>query len=66
MVIGLVLVILGLVSLFVPIPRTVHHGVQAGPVSLGVDTTERERVHPGVSAVLIAGGVVLMVVGRKR
>ena len=66
MVIGLILVVLGLVSLFVPIPHRVRHGVQAGPISLGVETTERERVHPGVSAVLIAGGVVLMIAGRKR
>jgi hypothetical protein len=66
MVIGLILVVLGLVSLFVPIPHRVRHGVQAGPISLGVETTERERVHPAVSAALIAGGVVLMVVGRKR
>ena len=42
MVIGLVLVILGLLSLFVPIPHRVRHGVQAGPISLGVETTERE------------------------
>jgi hypothetical protein len=66
MVIGLVLVVLGLASLFVPIPHRVRHGVQAGPISLGVETTERERVHPGISAVLIAGGVVLMIAGRKR
>jgi hypothetical protein len=66
MVIGLILVVLGLASLFVPIPHRVRHGVQAGPISLGVETTERERVHPGISAVLIAGGVVLMIAGRKR
>mgnify|MGYP001791786806 CR=1 FL=1 len=36
MVIGLILVVLGLVSLFVPIPHRVRHGVQAGPISLGV------------------------------
>ena len=66
MVIGLILVILGLVSLFVPIPHQVHHGVKAGPISVGVETTERERVHPGISAVMIAGGVVLMIAGRKR
>jgi hypothetical protein len=36
-------------------------------VSLGVQTTVRERVHPAISAVLIAGGVALMIVGgRKR
>jgi len=66
MAVGLVLVILGLVLLFVPIPHRVRHGVQAGPISLGVETTERERVHPGVSAVLIAGGVVLMVAGGRK
>ncbi len=66
MAVGLILVIIGLVLLFVPIPHRVRHGVQAGPVSLGVETTERERVHPGVSGVLIAGGVVLMVMGGRR
>jgi hypothetical protein len=66
MAVGLVLIILGLVLLFVPIPHRVRHGVQAGPISLGVETTERERVHPGVSAVLIAGGVVLMVAGGRK
>jgi len=63
MAVGLVLIILGLVLLFVPITHRVRHGVQAGPISLGVETTERERVHPGISAVLIAGGVVLMIAG---
>jgi hypothetical protein len=66
MAVGLVLIIVGLVLLFVPIPHRVRHGVQAGPVSLGVETTERERVHPAVSGLLIAGGIVLMVAGRKR
>ena len=66
MAVGLVLIIIGLVLLFVPIPHRVRHGVQAGPISLGVETTERERVHPAISGVLIAGGVVLMVVGRKK
>ena len=63
---GLVLIVLGLVLLFVPIPHRVRHGVQAGPISLGVETTERERVHPAISAVLIAGGVVLMVAGGRK
>ena len=66
MAFGLVLIIVGLVLLFVPIPHRVRHGVQAGPISLGVETTERELVHPAISGLLIAGGVVLMVAGRKR
>ena len=66
--IGLILVILGLASLVVPIPHAERHGISAGPVSLRVQTTTRERVHPGVSAVLIAGGVVLIAIaaGKRR
>ena len=64
-VIGLILLILGVASLFVPIPRRERHGFDAGPVSVGVTTTTRERVHPGISAALILGGVALMVVDRR-
>lgn len=65
-VIGLILIILGAVSLFVPIPHKVRHGFDAGPVSVGVTTTEKERVPPLVSGILIAGGVVLLVVGSRK
>ena len=65
-VIGLILVVIGLGLLVVPIRHRVRHGFDAGPVSLGVTTTERERVHPGVSGVLIAGGVALMIAGSRR
>lgn len=65
-IIGVVLLVLGVASLFVPIPHHERHGITAGDISLGVDTTTREKVHPAISAVLIAGGVVLLVVGRRR
>jgi hypothetical protein len=65
--VGLILLILGIVLLFVPVRHRVRHGIDAGPVSIGVTTTEREKVHPAVSGVLIAGGVALMIAGgRKR
>jgi hypothetical protein len=65
--IGAILLLAGVVLLFVPIPHRVRHGVKAGPVSFGVETTERERVHPAISAVLIGGGIALMIAGgRKR
>jgi hypothetical protein len=64
---GLVLLVLGVVSLFVPIPKREHHAVEAGPIRIGVETNEREKVHPAVSAVLVAGGVALLVAdSRKR
>ncbi len=66
LVAGLVLLILGIVLLFVPVRHRVRHGIDAGPVSIGVTTTEREKVHPAVSGVLIAGGVALMIAGGRR
>jgi hypothetical protein len=63
---GAVLLLLGLASLFVPISRRERHGFDAGPVSVGVTTTRREVVHPGISAALIAAGVVLMFAGRRK
>lgn len=64
--VGVVLLVVGVASLFIPIPHHERHGVSAGGVSLGVETTTQEKVHPGISAVLIVGGVALMIVGRPR
>jgi len=66
LIIGALLLVLGVASLFVPIPRRERAGIRAGDISLGVETTTREKVHPAISAVLIAGGVVLLYAGRRR
>ena len=66
LVAGFILLVLGVVSLFVPIPHRERHGFDAGPISIGVTTTTRDRVNPGVSAALILGGVILIVAGRSR
>ncbi|GAC1428678.1 MAG: hypothetical protein NVSMB68_00760 [Thermoanaerobaculia bacterium] len=63
---GVILTVLGIASLFVPIPHQERHGFDAGPVSVGVTTTRRERVSPVISGVLIAGGVVMMVAGGAK
>ena len=65
-ILGLILLVLGVASLFVPIPRRERHGIDAGPISVGVTTTSRERVPPVASGVLIAGGVVLLIVGSRK
>jgi hypothetical protein len=64
-ILGLLLIILGIASLFVPIPVREKHGFKAGPVSVGVETTEHKKVDPIVTGILIAGGVVLALAGRK-
>ena len=65
LIIGSILLFLGIVSLFVPIPRRERHGIDVGGVSLGVETTAREKVHPAISGVIIGGGLILILVGRK-
>jgi hypothetical protein len=64
--IGVILLLVGVLSLFVPIPQRQRHGIKAGPLSVGIETTDRERVHPAVSAVLIGGGVALIIAGGRR
>jgi hypothetical protein len=63
---GLVVLILGIASLFVPIPHTENHGIKAGDVNIGVQTRENERVSPVISAVLILGGAGMMIAGHRR
>ena len=64
--IGLVVLILGFVSLVVPIPSSERAGIQAGDVSIGVTTSTEEKVSPIVSAVMILGGAGLMIAGKGR
>ena len=65
LVVGSLLLFLGVASLFVPIPRRERHGIDIGGLSVGVETTAREKVHPAISAVLIGGGVVLILASRR-
>ena len=65
--IGLVIVILGILSFFVPVPHTEHHGVDAGDIHVGVNTHHDEMLPPYVGVGLIVVGAGLMIAGgRKR
>ena len=64
--IGSVVLILGIGSLVVPIPRNEHDGVKVGGLSIGVETRHDEKVAPIVSAMLILGGAGLMIAGRVK
>ena len=63
--IGIVLVVLGVVSLIVPIPHQENHGIKAGDVSIGVQTHTEEKVSPMISAALIVAGAVMAVAGSR-
>ncbi len=62
---GLIVLVLGIASLFMTIPQRETHGVRAGDVSIGVQTTEHKKVSPIVSAVVIVGGVSMMLAGGR-
>jgi hypothetical protein len=64
--IGIVVLILGVVSLVVPIPRNEREGFKVGGMAVGVETRHEEKVPPFVSAVMILGGVGAMVVGKMK
>jgi len=64
--VGLAVLVLGLVSLVVPIPSTQHDSVQAVGITLGVETTHRETVSPVLSALLILAGAGMMIAGKAR
>lgn len=63
--IGIVVLVLGLVSLVVPIPRNEREGFKAGGLSVGIETQHQERVSPIVSAVMILGGAGLLIAGKR-
>jgi hypothetical protein len=62
---GLLLIVLGIASLIVPVPHTETHGIKAGNMNIGVQTSESERVSPIVSVALIAGGIALTIAGAR-
>lgn len=64
--IGLLLLLLGLASFVVPIPRTERDSVSAGGITLGVKTQHQETVSPMISAVLLLGGAGLIIAGRVK
>ena len=62
--VGLVVVVLGIVSFFVPLPQRENHGIKVGDTSIGVQTQHSEKISPIISTVLILGGASMMIAGR--
>ncbi len=62
---GLVVLVLGIASLFVAIPRSEREGIRAGNVDIGVQVKHNERVSPIITAVLVIGGASMMIAGGR-
>ena len=65
MVIGVVIVVLGILSFFIPVPHTEHHGLDAGDIHVGVETHHDQMLPPYVGVGLIVVGAGLMIASRK-
>ena len=62
---GLAVLAIGILSFFVPYPKTENHGIKAGDVKIGVQTTHDEHAPMGVSIVLVVVGAGLMIAGKS-
>ena len=65
MLVGIAVLVLGIVSFFVPVPHSEHHGVNIGDAHVGVTTHHDNMVPPVVSIVLVLVGAGLLIAGRK-
>jgi hypothetical protein len=64
-VVGILVLVFGIASFFVPMPHTEHHGIDAGDVHLGVNTRHDEMLPPAVSVALLVVGAGLMIAGGR-
>ena len=66
-VVGFIILVLGILSFFVPVSHTEHHGIDAGDFHVGVNTHHDEMLPPYVGVGLrVVGGALMLVGGRKR
>lgn len=64
--IGLVVIVLGILSFFVPFPHAEHHGVDIGDAHLGVTTHHDSMLPPAVGIVMIVAGAGMVIAGRGK
>ncbi|HWZ41837.1 MAG TPA: hypothetical protein VNW97_00090 [Candidatus Saccharimonadales bacterium] len=57
---GAIVLILGIASLFIPVPHTERQSVKAGGLSLGIETRHTETLPPWVSGIMVLAGAGMM------
>jgi hypothetical protein len=64
-VVGIVVLVLGVLSFFVPFPHSEHHGIKLGDAHVGVTTQHDEKLPPAVSVLFIVVGAGLLIAGKN-
>lgn len=65
-VIGVLLIVLGLLSFFIPLPHQEDHGIKIGDAKISVQTQTQQKLPPAAGIVLVAGGVIALVLGMRK
>jgi hypothetical protein len=65
-IVGMVVLILGVLSFFVPVPHAESHDVKVGDANVGITTHHEDRLPPAYSVVMVVAGAGLMIAGRGR
>jgi hypothetical protein len=65
-ILGLVVLLFGILSFFVPVPVSNTHEIKSGDASIGITTRHHEILPPAVGGVLCAVGAVLLIVGTRK
>jgi hypothetical protein len=64
--VGVLLLVLGLLSFVVPIPRREDRGLQIGDAKIAVQSEHSDRLRPIVGGLLVVGGVVAMAASSRK
>lgn len=62
---GAVVLVLGIISFFIPMPHHEHHGLRVGDARVGVTTEHDQKVPPALSVVLVVVGAGLLIADRS-
>ena len=65
-IVGVLLLVLGILSLVVPLPHQEKHGIKVGDAKFSIQTESSEKVPSAVGIILIGGGVVALVLGLRK
>ena len=64
--VGVLLLVLGFLSLIVPVPRRERHGIKVGDAKFSIQTESTEKLPSEVGIILIGGGVVALILGLRK
>ena len=66
MLIGILVLVLGVIAFFVPVPQSETHGAKIGDTTIGVTTHSTKKLPPAVGGVLCVVGAVMAIAGARQ